>query len=183
MKKKIVVTFIFLNCFLGASDYSIDQARKIDAFLKKIAKDKRNSVFLKKISFTERELNSYLNLIYLKKYAPEVKSIHLGLHKNNNVTGEMKVKLAGEKFEKVPSFLKEFRLTFSGVVECENYRIRYMFEKLEINGTSFSPEILDEAFYAAQTGFDVKKSIFDWFSLMPGLKNVLTDTKKITLFY
>jgi hypothetical protein len=109
--------------------------------------------------------------------------LKLDLRKTNRVSGVMKVKLTGEKYEKVPSFLKDFEIEFEGKLECENYRVRYQFEKMEINGTLFSPEILDEAFYAAQSSFKIKKSIFDWFSLLPGLKNMLIEHKKITIYY
>ena len=174
---------VFLVCSLGAADFSIEKAMKIDAFMKKVAKNHRKVPFLSKVTFTQQELNSYLNLIYLKNYAPEVKFIELRLDKENLVSGTLKVKLTGEKYEKVPSFLKDFELEFSGSVETDNRRMRYIFENIRINGTNFSPEILDEAFGAAQTDFKVQKSMFDWFSLMPGLKDVKIDYRKITLFY
>lgn len=184
MKLKIwALLLVFLTCSLGATDYSIQKAMRIDAFMKKVAKNNRKVPFLRKTTFTQHELNSYLNLIYLKKYAPEVKFLELILDKENMVSGSMKVKLTGEKYDKVPSFLKDFELEFSGSVETENRRMRYIFENIRINGTNFSPEILDEAFGAAQTDFKVQKSMFDWFSLMPGLKNVKIDYRKITLFY
>ena len=43
----------------------------------------------------------------------------------------MKVYLAGKKYEKVPSFLKDIEIEFSGKLECENYRVRYIFEKMD----------------------------------------------------
>lgn len=184
MNRKIWLWVLILfgfSCF--GAEFSSQQALKIDNFLKRIAREQRKSPFLKKVTFGQQELNSYLNLIYVKKYAPEVKYINLKLDKNNFISGSLKVKLTGEKYESVPGFLKDFELEFSGKVECDNYRMRYMFEEIRINGTSFSPEILDEAFSAAQSGFKVQKSIFDWFSLVPGLKKVLTDDKKIILYY
>lgn len=168
---------------LLATEFSVEKARRVDDFLKRIAERNRHSVFLKKMTFSEAELNSYINIFYIKRYSPEVKYLKLNLRKKNQVSGVMKVKLTGEKYEKVPSFLKDFEIEFDGKLECENYRVRYQFEKMEINGTLFSPEILDEAFYAAQSGFRIKKSIFDWFSLLPGLKNVLIEDKKITIYY
>ena len=65
----------------------------------------------------------------------------------------------------------------------QNYRMRFNFEKLKVNGTSFSPEVLDEAFGAAQVNYKVKKSMYDWFDLMPGIKNIIVDEKKVTIFY
>jgi hypothetical protein len=61
--------------------------------------------------------------------------------------------------------------------------MRYVFTELVINGSRFSPEVLDEAFSAAQLGVKTKRSIFDWFTLLPGLKNVQSTEKTIYFFY
>lgn len=189
MKRKIttflivLVSFVFLGALSEKSEFSVDKAKKVEMVLKRIAKKKRKSPYLRKISFTQEELNSYLNIFYAKKYAPEVKYIKLKLERKNHVSGEMKVKLVGKKYDNVPSFLRDIEVETSGKVQCENYRMRFIFDKLKINGTSFSPEFLDEAFGAAQVGSKVKKSMFDWFDLLPGLKKVIIDHRKITIFY
>lgn len=181
--KPLVFILILLSAGVSASEFSVEKAKRVDNFLRRIRESEKPTVFLKKITFTQHELNSYINVFYLKRYSPEVKYLKLNLRKNNKVSGTMKVKLAGKKYEKVPAFLKDIDIEFSGKLECENYRVRYEFDKMEINGTLFSPEILDEAFHAAQAGIKIKKSIFDWFSLLPGLKNVVIDFKKITVYY
>lgn len=186
MKRKIINIVIVLFSFVilaATSEFSVDKAKRVDQTLKRIAKKKKHSPFLRKISFSQDSLNSYLNIFYLKKYAPEVKLIKIKLEKNNQASGIMKIKLKGKKFDKVPSFLRDIEVEFSGKVECEQYRMRYLFENLKINGTGFSPELLDEAFSTAQVNAKVKKSMFDWFDLFPGIKNVIIDYKKITLFY
>ena len=183
--KSFVVSAVMLPVLLAASnsDFSMEKAKKVDDFLKRIREKKRQAVILKKVTFTQRELNSYLNIFYLKRYAPEVKTIELNLGRQNQVSGSLTVKLTGKKYDNVPSFLRDMEVEFSGKIECENYRMRYVFDSISINGTNFAPEILDEAFSAAQSSFKLKKSIFDWFSLLPGLKNVVVDHKKITIFY
>jgi hypothetical protein len=164
-------------------EFSRQKAKQVDFFLKRIAKQRRHKVFLRKISFSQEELNSYLNLVYIKKNTPEVKYIKLNLHKKNYVTGIIKIKLQGKKYEKVPSFLKDIEVDARGKVECDNYRMRFLFESLKVNGTSFSPEVLDEAFGAAQVDYRVQKSMYDWFDLLPGIKKIVLDEKKITIFY
>lgn len=164
-------------------EFSMEKAKRLDITLKRLAKRKRKAVFLKKVTFTQEELNSYLNLIYAKRYTPEVKYVKLKLEKNNHVSGTIKVKLEGKKYEKVPSFLRDIEVETSGKVECQNYRMRFLFEELKVNGNSFSPEILDEAFTTAQSGFKIKKSMYDWFQLLPGIKSITVDYKKITIFY
>ena len=95
----------------------------------------------------------------------------------------MAVKLEGEKFERLPSFLRDFEVQFSGRLESQNQRMRYIFGDIRINGTRFAPEVLDEAFSSAQVGVDIKQSIFDWFTLLPGLKKVAVESGRITLFF
>jgi hypothetical protein len=178
------VSFIFLaSTSTLTSEFSVDKAKRVDEILKRIAKRKRNTPFLRKITFSQASLNSYLNIFYTKRYAPEVKYIKLKLEKNNFASGIMKIKLKDKKYVQVPSFLRDIEVEISGKVECEKYRMRYVFDKIKINGTSFSPELLDEAFAAAQINAKVKKSMFDWFDLFPGIKKVIIDYKKITLFY
>ena len=179
----VLLSFVFLGALSEKSEFSLDKAKKVEMVLKHIAKKKRKSPYLRKISFTQEEINSYLNIFYAKKYAPEVKYIKLKLERKNHVSGEMEIKLVGKKYDNVPSFLRDIEVETSGKVECENYRMRFIFDKLKINGTNFSPEFLDEAFGAAQVGSKVKKSMFDWFDLLPGLKKVIIDHRKITIFY
>jgi hypothetical protein len=190
--KKIAVSFVVL-LFIGSisaltlfaiTEFSAEKAKRVERTLKRIAKKRsKHNVFLKKVTFSQAELNSYLNLIYVKRYTPEVKYINLKLGKKNVVDGTIKIKLVGKKYEKVPSFLRDVEVEVSGKVECNNYRMRVEFEKIKVNGTSFSPELLDEAFGAAQADFKVKKSMYDWFNLLPGIKNVVLDHKKVTIFY
>lgn len=188
---KTLTTLFVLVAFAAGSfafaaitdEFSAEKAKRVDLTLKRIAKQKRSKVFLKKITFSQDDLNSYLNLIYSKRYTPEVKYIKLKLDKKNSVSGTIKIKLLGKKYENVPKFLRDIEVDLSGKVECENYRMRFLFDALKVNGTSFSPEMLDEAFSAAQVNYKVKKSMFDWFNLMPGIKNVIVDYKKLTLFY
>ena len=181
--KKIFSLIIILSQMVMASTFSVEKAQNIDNFLKRIAKRKKPSIFMKKRTFDQVTLNAYFNLIYLKKYAPEVKTILIKLDKNNHVSGNLKIKLRGEKYKKVPSFLKDVEVEFSGKIECQNYRMRYTFDDIRINGTTFAAELLDEAFGAAQTNIKIKRSIFDWFNLLPGIKKVAVDYKKITFFY
>jgi len=186
MTRKIVVLIIAVVSFvfLGAStEFSVDKGKRVDLTLKRIAKNRKRTPFLRKVSFSQEELNSYLNLFYTKRYAPEVKYIKIKLDKNNYADGTLKILLKGKRYEKVPSFLRDIEVEFKGRVQCEQYRMRFVFESLKVNGSSLSPEFLDEAFGAAQAGAKVKKSMFDWFDLLPGIKDVMLEYKKITLFY
>lgn len=185
MMKRALALFLLLALAMStrASGFSMEKARKIDGFLGRIAARRQPSLFLKKVAFSEAELNSYLNLIYTRKYAPEVSFIDLRLKDKNRVDGSLRVKLAGEKYAAVPQFLRDTEVRFSGAFECSNYHMRFVFSELVINGSHFSPDVLDEAYGAAQFNAKVKRSIFDWFTLLPGLKNVQCSEKTIFFYY
>jgi hypothetical protein len=187
MKRKIIFLSILVvwcgTLVFSSSEFSWEKAKRIDETLKRLARNNKPRVFLKKLTFDQSEFNSYLNLIYNKRYAPEVKYIKLNLQKENSVSGTLKIKLEGKRYQSVPAFLRDIEVEASGKVKCQNYRMRFDFEKLKVNGTSFSPEVLDEAFGAAQGNVKIKKSMYDWFDLMPGIKNIVIDEKKITIFY
>jgi hypothetical protein len=183
--KRIACSFLLLLLAapVAAGDYSLDKAQKVDRFLARIAARRQVSLFLKKVAFSESELNSYLNLVYTRKYAPEVTAIELRLKDKNEVSGSIKAKLAGEKYSAVPQFLREMDVRFSGTFECSNYHMRFVFKELVINGSHFSPDVLDEVYGVAQFNAKVKRSLFDWFTLLPGLKSVQSSDKKIYFFY
>ena len=175
--------FFLLATTVVAADFSMEKAKRIEQFLNRIASLRQPSLFLKKTTFSEAELNSYLNLLYIKKYAPEVTFIELRLRDKDEVSGSVKVKLAGAKYAAVPEFLRDVDVSFMGTFECNNYHMRYVFRELVINGSRYSPEILDEAFSAAQFNAKTKKSIFDWFTMLPGLKKVQSSEKTIIFYY
>ena len=185
MRKKIFAcVFLFSACLVfQAAEFSMDQARRVDDFLTRISQKPNKTIFLKKVTFSESELNSYLNLIYTKKNAPEVTYIYLNLDDKNQIAAEAKVKLTGAKDDAVPEFLRDITIKCKGKIECTNYRMRFLFDELFVNNTRFSPEILDEAYSTAQGSVNIKKSLFDWFTLLPGLKNVTTSSKTITFLY
>lgn len=187
MMKKITISLLLVLFSLGAwavtKEFSVTKGKQVDQTLRRIAKKSRKSPFLRKVTFSQESLNAYLNLFYTKRYAPEVKYIKIDLAKDNHASGTMKVVLKGKKYDKVPAFLRDIEVEFAGKVMCEKYRMRYSFDTLKINGSSISPALLDEAFGTAQAGRKVKKSMYDWFELMPGIKEVVIDVKKITLFY
>jgi hypothetical protein len=185
MNKHVLGSFLLLAlaATAAAGDFSLEKARRVDGFLARVAARRQASLFLKKAVFSESELNSYLNLVYIRKYAPEASFIELRLKDKNRVDGSIKVKLAGEKYAAVPQFLRDTEVRFSGKFECSNYHMRFAFSELVINGSHFSPEVLDEAYGAAQFNAKVKRSLFDWFTLLPGLKNVQSSEKTIIFYY
>lgn len=160
-----------------------EKARQMDIFLKKIARESKPRVFLRRKTFEQKTVNSYLSLIYLPRFAREVKDVRLNFHKDNWVSGRVSIHLTGKKYEKLPGFLQEMDLELNGVIESRPEQMRFLIKELRLNGTAFSPELLDEAFSTFQGGNKMKRSIFDWFTLLPGIKRISCDEGRLTLFY
>ncbi len=181
----ILTIFTLLPHILMSADthHDMEKAKQMDLFLKKIAEDSRPRVFLRRKSVDQSTVNSYLSLIYLPRYAREVKEAQLSFHKDNWVSGRISIRLAGEKYRHLPGFLKEMDLEMSGIIESRPEQMRFQIKELKLNSTTFSPEILDEAFSTFQGGNKVKRSIFDWFTLLPGIKRISSDEGSLTIFY
>ena len=182
MKNKAAI-LVLLTAALAGAEFNYEKAKRLDDFLTRIAQLKSRPLLLRQMTFSEHEFNSYLNLVYVKRYAPEVKYIELELREKNRVRGRLKLKLDARQYSRVPAFLRDVEVRFAGRVECESQRMRYWFDELAVNGASFSPQVLDEVYGLAQFNSAVKNSIYDWFSLLPGLKKFSTGDKSITLFY
>jgi hypothetical protein len=189
MKKKIAIIillgFVFTFTMLS-EDLSIIKAQRVNKILNKISKGRHlrlKSIVMKEVSFTQEEFNSYMNKIYLPKFFPEAKELNIEFFSDNIMKVQVKVEMKGEKYKKIPSLFKKFELETEGTIFSKKYQMRYEFKTLKINGTSFSPDLLDEAASTFQSGYKVKKSLFDWFQLLPGIKKVSAAYKKITFYY
>jgi hypothetical protein len=172
-----------LAALLAAADYSLEQGRRIDDFLTRIGARRSGALFLRKATFSQTELNAYLNLFYNRKFAPEVSAIELDLKDDNRIDGSARVLLKGKRYDSVPAFLRNIEVRFAGRFECTNYRMRFLIEELIVNGAHLSAEVLDEAYSAAQGQARIKRSIFDWFSLLPGVKGLSCSRGKVTFLY
>lgn len=188
---KLLFSALFLPLFFTLSllgqqtDGHLDQqkALQLDQFLKKIAKENRPRVYLRRKSFDQTTVNSYLQFVYLPRFAREIKEAHLVFKKDNWVAGKISIRLSDSKYQKLPGFLKEMDLDLSGIIESRPEQMRFQIKELKLNGTSFSPEILDEAFSTFQGGHKIKRSIFDWFTLLPGIKRIGCDEGTLIVFY
>jgi hypothetical protein len=182
-RHSIPVAMILFSALLGAADHAYEQGRRIDDFLSRIAGRRSGAIFLRKATYSAEELNAWLNLFYTKKYAPEVTAINLELKDDNYLSGTARAELKGKRYDTVPSFLRSVDVRFAGRIESSNSRMRFLIEELAVNNTTLSPGALDEAYSLAQGSVKIKKSIFDWFSLLPGIKGLYCSRDRITFLY
>ena len=178
-----VLLFTQIDLFCVSKQLDEQKASQVDLFLKKIAKDQKPRIYLRRKTFDAASINSYLAKFYLPRYAREVKEATLIFEKDNWVSGTIKIQLNGPKYQKIPGFLKDMSLEVRGIIESRPEQMRFIINDLKLNNTSFSPEILDEAFSSFQGGNKIKRSIFDWFTLLPGIKRIGCDADTLIIFY
>lgn len=178
--------FFLVALSIFADEFSINQARRVNGILNAIAQNRhlrQNTPVMKTVSFSQQELNAYINKIYCPKFIPEVQYFKISLYPENRVEAEADIELSEKKYPRIPAFFRSFHLKTVGDIYSREYRMRFDMETLEINGTGFSPEVLDETFGAFQSGYSVKRSLFDWFTLLPGIKKIATEYQKIIFYY
>jgi hypothetical protein len=183
---KPFIRFLLLTLLtvgLPSANFSVEEGRRVDDFLTRIAQRRSGALLLRKDTFSASELNAYFNLFYNKKFAPELTYLNLDLKDDNLLSGTAKVELKGKRYNAVPAFLRNVEVRFSGRIESGNRRMRFLINELVVNGAHLSPAIIDEAYSAAQGGAKVKKSIFDWFTLLPGVKGVSCSQGRATFLY
>ncbi len=182
-RRSLLLLLAGLAAAPAAAGYAPEQGKRIDSFLARIGARRSGALFLRRATFSQTELNAYLNCFYNKKYAPELSAIELDLKDDNRLSGTARVLLKGKRYDTVPAFLRDIEVRFAGRFEAANTRMRFLVEELVVNGAHLSPEVLDEAYSAAQGKAKVKKSIFDWFTLLPGLKGLSCSRGKVTFLY
>jgi len=183
MKTKLILLLLLPALNFNAAEYDREAAERVAAFLERISGPPSPSPFLREVTFSENECNSYLNLIHIPLNLPEVKHIGLAFAPENTISGEIQLDLQGNSYRLIPAGLRKATIEFSGIFECSNYLGRFLLRELRVNGASFSPHLLDELMQTVQLGQAEKKSLFDWYPLLPGLKQIRTDRGSVSLLY
>ncbi len=169
--------------FQAEGNYDRAGAERVAAFFERISGPRSESPFLRQATFSEIEFNSYFNLIHIPLQLPELRYLEMSFSPGNRISGRLQVELQADSYRLLPSGLRNARVEFSGLFECQAYQGRFILDELKVNGAAFSPNLLDELIQLVQSGKTKKKSLFDWYPLLPGLKQVKTGQASVTLFY
>jgi len=162
----------------------ITEAARIQAALDRIGAkaDARAAAPMKNVSFTERELNSWLAVLLEMNRDNVLRELALKLLDDNRVEGMALVDLSGAS---LPLGLKP-RLTvlFSGQVVVRDGAARIELDRLFLGEQAVPLVLLDAVIAAAAAlGKGEAGSIRDWVALPAGIRDLRGYKGKLTLYY
>lgn len=178
----VLLPVLFLSS--DASNYSLKEALKVMNALEKIKASEhlgtRNT--LRKIVISESELNSWIAFRIETEREEVMKELRLKLFEENKIEGKIFIDLRGQN---IPKILRpEMSFYFEGRLQIEKGRARLNIKKLFIEEQQINPLILDLVIQisAKIQNFEAS-SIYGWYDLPYGIKNIETHLGQAFLFY
>jgi len=166
------------------SQYSLEEARQVFEIIEQLEQDllKNNQRKLQSVIVTESELNSYFAYRIEAEKEDIMKQLHLKIFKNNKIEGKILIDLKGQK---IPDFLRpEMNIYFAGKVEVNNGKGRILMKKLFLEDQPIQPQVLDAIiFIASKLQNSEPTSLYDWYELPFGIKDIKTKKQQAIFFY
>jgi len=166
------------------SQYSIEEARRVFIIIEQLEQDllKNNQRKLQSVTVPESELNSYFAYRIEAEKEDIMKQLHLKIFKNNKIEGKIQIDLRGQK---IPDYLRpEMNIYFAGRVEANNGKGRILMKKLFLEDQPIQPQVLDAIiFIASKLQNSEPTSLYDWYELPFGIKDIKTKKKQAIFFY
>jgi hypothetical protein len=186
--KTIILCLFFLAVFFlfihGQSDYSVEEALKVFSLIAKLeaGKTSDHQGRLRSIEVTESELNSYFAYRIEAEKEEVMKALHLKILKNNRIEGRVLLDLKGQK---LPDLLRpEMNIYFAGRVEVKEDKVRIAIRKLFLEDQPVQPEIFDVIiFLISKIQNTETTSLYDWYDLPFGIKDIKSKVGKAIFFY
>lgn len=168
----------------GSIEYSLKEALKVLSIIEKIQSE-QNSLSkgkLRKVTVTESELNSYIAFRIETEKEEIMKQLNLHILVNNRIEGNILIDLRGQN---IPGFLRpQMNIYFGGRVEVKDEKVRINIKKLFIEDVPIQPEILDVIIQiASKIEGSEPASLYDWYDLPFGLKDIKTQNGKAIFYY
>lgn len=164
--------------------YSIDEARRVFQIIEQLEQSilNNNQRNLDSVIVTESELNSYFAYRIEAENEEIMTQLHLKILKNNKIEGKIHIDLRGQN---IPEFLRpEMNIYFSGKVEVEDGKGRILMKKLFLEDQPIQPQVLDAIIFIASKLQNYEPtSLYDWYELPFGIKDIVTKKKQAVFFY
>ena len=191
MNKKLSLCLITLiSCLMqisllsyGSTNYSQKEALKVLSLIKKIQLEQSPpDGKLRKVTVTEKELNSYIAFRIETEKEEIMKQLNLLILANNRVEGIILIDLGGQN---IPDFLRpQMNLYFGGRVEVKDNKVRININKLFVEDAPIQPEVLDVIIQiASRIENSESTSLYDWYDLPFGIKDIKTQKGKAIFYY
>ncbi|MCP2519709.1 hypothetical protein NLB65_01620 [Candidatus Aminicenantes bacterium AC-335-B20] len=149
---------------------------KVKEIIEKIKNNKNTTT--QEISVSENEINSYLDYRIRKENIKRLKKIKLKILNKNVIEGKATIQLENVNGSKI------FNIYFRGKIMIKNRYAKFDFEKLFLEEqpipVNFLEFIID--YLSKLEGYE-PLSIFSWYELPYGIKNIKTEKGKIIIYY
>jgi len=178
-KIKLILIFLIFASLLFSHQMK-NETRNVIKVKKIIEKIKYNkSSEPQKISVKEDEVNSYLNYRIKKENIKRLKEMRIRILNKNIIEGKAVINL--ENYDKKSSV---FNIYFRGKIIVEDKYIKFDFEKLFLEEQPIPVNLLEFIvnYLSKLEGYE-PLSIFSWYELPYGIKNIKTKKGEIIIFY
>ncbi len=178
-KIKLILMLLIITPFLFSNqlENEIKNVIKVKKIIEKIKYNKNPGV--QKISVKEDEVNSYLNYRIKKENIKRLKEMKVKILNKNIIEGKAVINL--ENYDKKSSI---FNIYFRGKIIVEDKYIKFDFEKLFLEEQPIPVNLLEFIvnYLSKLEGYE-PLSIFSWYELPYGIKNIKTKKGEIIIFY
>ena len=168
----------------ASTEYSLKEALKVLNIIEKVQSEqsRQSKGKLRKVTVTESELNSYIAFRIETEKEEIMKQLNLHILVNNRIEGNILIDLRGQN---LPGFLRpQMNIYFGGRVEVKDEKVRINIKKLFIEDVPIQPEILDVIIQiASKIENSEPTSLYDWYDLPFGLKDIKTQNGKAIFYY
>lgn len=180
----ILCFFIHVSAAYASIEYSLKEALKVLSIIEKVQSEQNSQSKgkLRKVTVTESELNSYIAFRIETEKEEIMKQLNLHILVNNRIEGNILIDLRGQN---IPGFLRpQMNIYFGGRVEVKDEKVRINIKKLFIEDVPIQPEILDVIIMiASKIENSEPTSLYDWYDLPFGLKDIKTQNGKAIFYY
>lgn len=152
---------------------------RVKKIIEKI-KYNKNLHQIQKVTINENEVNSYLNYRIKKENIKRLEEIKIKILNKNIIEGKAVINFDKE----YKSYSSVFNIYFRGRIMVKGKYVKFDFEKLffeeQVIPVNFLEFIVN--YLSKLEGYE-PLSIFNWYELPYGIKNIKTDKGKIIIYY
>jgi len=187
ISKGLILAVVMISVCLshGAEEkYSVDEALRVFRLIEKVQSEQvsKSASDIRTVIVGESEFNSYIAYRIETENEELMKELHLKFLPDDRLEGKIYVDLRGQD---IPKFLRpEMNLYLGGKLEVEAKRVRVVLKELFLEGHPVQPKLLDLIIYVTSKIQNTEpSSIYDWYELPFGIKNIRIEKGRAIFFY
>ncbi len=178
-----IFLLISAAALIGNIDEHTKDALKVGHILRTIERQtSRSEDATRSAEVTEKELNAYIAYRLKQEEKPMISSLRVNLLDNNHVHGNVGF---DAKVLTLDTLLgKKLDFGFEGIFHTREGSARLDLVSLTLNGQNVEPQVLDLVLHTAALMYKENwGTTKDWYELPKGIKRIVVDREKATLYY